>query len=149
MTFRTHTPRISMEDTALEIAIKMSGGNPGAMTVLMELLLNNAAIDPDSMLGQFGSIFTLDSLGIYESDIWILYKDICKQNITHTIAVLRAVQLGMLLSSELLAQLKANVPALDVDGLYKQVVERLPAFDPENREMVASVGSQLANINKE
>ena len=89
-----HTERIKCEDDVVTICHKLSEGNPGALNVMMQMLSGTAKIDPDAALGPFAHLLNLDTFGIYGSKIWILYKDICCENIVHTITVLRAVQLG-------------------------------------------------------
>lgn len=99
----------------------MADGNPGALKVCCELLKRGEEIDPDSLLGGLGNILSLDSAGIYGEHIWILYKDICGEDLVKMCAVLRSRQLGFI--SDPLA-----VKPGEVDGLLAQVKERLPKF---------------------
>lgn len=71
--------RIGMNDSMMDIIIKMAGGNPGAMNVCMRMMTEAEDIDPDAVLGGTGAILMLDTFNIYESHIWILYNDICGQ----------------------------------------------------------------------
>lgn len=87
--------RIDIMDDLVTIVTKMSDGNPGAISVMMQLIKESESIDPDAAMGPLAHILDLDSYGIYGSHIWILYKDICGEDIVNTIAVLRAVQLGL------------------------------------------------------
>lgn len=66
----TQTKRLSESDDLKQSVIKMCDGNPGAINVMMGLHV------------EFGetAIFTIrkmDALGIYGSDIWLAYKDVC------------------------------------------------------------------------
>ena len=61
------TPNMSMMD----MLMVMSEGNPGALTVLMNMLS-----DPTGLL----KILSLDSLGIRGPKIWMLYKDCSGEN---------------------------------------------------------------------
>jgi hypothetical protein len=106
----------------------MSEGNPGALNVCINLLKEGERIDPDSMLGGIGPILALDSLGIYGSRIWILYKYICNQSLVLTIAVLRAVQLGFLKEETLKTAIEPHGREIEPLTLYNQVKERLPRF---------------------
>ena len=114
--------------------MKMSKGVPGAIVVLSNLLRDGATIDPDSCLGPLGPILSLDTLGVYGSNVWLLYKDICGENLSAMVMVLRAHQLGILPTRELLGALRAGnngrrrATGLDIAGLGKQVCERLPSF---------------------
>ena len=135
--------RIKLEDTTLDIIVKLSGGNPGAMVVCQKILDKGEEIDPDGVLGGLGILLMLDTFGIYEHRIWQLYKDVCKQNIVLTIAMLRSVQLGILVEEKLQYAIDNYGKGIDVDSLYKKIKERLPKFfdeliinDPESVSMV-------------
>lgn len=80
--------RIELRDNKSDIIVKMCDGNPGAMNVLTQLLYSNMPIDGLSL------ILMLDSIGIYGTDIYVLYSDICNCDIDNTVMVIRAVQLG-------------------------------------------------------
>jgi hypothetical protein len=58
----------------MSMAMKMSDGNPGALTVVMSIYQHVENIDPMGALGGFGPILSLDTLGIYGPDVWMLYK---------------------------------------------------------------------------
>lgn len=124
--------RINLGDSVMDIMMKMSDGNPGAIRVLMELFNKGAIIDPDDFLGGLGAILSLDTYGIYGSNIWILYKDICDEDIVKTLATLRAAQLGFFSIPELRSacsedSYEAKTP-IPVDDLLVKVKERLPKF---------------------
>lgn len=123
--------KLDLMDTTKDVAWKMSGGNPGALRVVMELMTEEADIDPDSALGALGSILSLDQMGIYGSEIWMLYKDVCGCDITKTIAVLRAHQLGFVSEGDIKHGINNWGEGLDVDDLLEQVKERLPDFGGE------------------
>ena len=130
--------RIQLTDSTLDVITKMSEGNPGALTVIMQLL-SSEKIDPDSALGGLGNILSLDSYGIYGSDIYIFHNDICDRKINKMIAVLRAVQLGFFSSHKLRTacakQDRSGKNDVPVDILYQMVKEALPNFDKNNNEV--------------
>ena len=76
--------RLTLDDTVMTSIMKLAEGNPGAMRVCSEIMKNGEKIDPQGM-GGFGSLLSIDSLGIYGSRIWLLYKDICRENLVYTI----------------------------------------------------------------
>lgn len=121
--------RIELNDTIMSMVMKIIEGNPGAISVCMDLINENARIDPDSALGEIGSILALDTLGIYGSRIWMLYKDVCGEDITKTIGLLRANQLGFLSETVLNDGINNRGNGIDLDNLLEQVKERLPNFD--------------------
>lgn len=81
--------RIEPRDNKWDIVVKMCERNSGAMNVLNQLLFSNMPIDGLSLIS------TLDSLGIYGTDIYVLYNDICNSDIDKTVMVIRAVQLNL------------------------------------------------------
>lgn len=93
--------RITLDDTFITAAMKLSGGNPGALNVVMSLYQEGGNIDPDDVFGGLGQLLSLDSHGIYESEIWMLYKDVCDQDLTKVVLLLRACQLGALSERDL------------------------------------------------
>ena len=124
--------RIEMNDSVLDIFVKMGEGNPGAMTALMQLI-GDAKTDPDSAFGGFGAILLLDSFEIYGTDIYVLWSDICDRDIVKTQAVLRACQLGLLPSNTLKdachRQDYSGRSMIPVADLYDKVKAELPNFD--------------------
>ena len=127
--------RIQLTDNTISAITKMSDGNPGAVTVLMELLNEGGKIDPDDFMGGLGSVLALDTLGIYGSSIWVLYKDVCGQEVNKMIAVLRSHQLGFISGNLIFQASDERIKSrelIDVDSLYSKVKERLPRFDNLN-----------------
>lgn len=62
---------IELKTTAIDLAVLMSEGNPGAATVLGRLMQN----DKD-----FPLILNLDDMNIRGTQIWIGYKDFCGED---------------------------------------------------------------------
>ena len=89
------TSRINLSDTFMTAMMKMSDGNPGAITALMALSTAKPTVDPESAMGPYAPLLSLDTHQIYGSAIWILYKDVCKQDARTMLMLLRAVQLGL------------------------------------------------------
>ena len=79
----------------------MAEGNPGALSVMMELYKITPEIDSMNLLGGLGTILLLDTFEIYGPRIWMLYKDFCQENIEKTLFVLRACQMGIMSQCEL------------------------------------------------
>lgn len=121
--------RIELTDTSMSATMKICEGNPGAMSVCVELFKNGDKIDPDAALGGLSCLLSLDTHSIYGSHIWMLYKDVCGENITKTIAVLRSVQLGFLSEEKLHAAIINRGDGIDVENLYDRVKIQLPKFD--------------------
>lgn len=125
--------RITFSDSTKSAIIKMVEGNMGAMSACMSLLKEAERVDPQNMMGGISYILSLDNNGIYGTDIYVLWSDICDKDTTKMIAVLRAVQLG-LFSGKVLAdachrQDYSGRTMVPVDELYIKVKERLEQFD--------------------
>ena len=67
-------PRVSLMDTMQEVLYKMSEGNPGGLTVMINLLKSDA-------VEGFMYLLDLDDMGIYGSKIWLAYKDVCREDL--------------------------------------------------------------------
>lgn len=124
----THKERIQLEDSNMDILLKMAEGNPGALNVCARLLVEGSEIDPQSFAGGLGAILHMDSLGIYGPSIWMLYKDVCKEDLEMTMAILRATQLGLLLRKDLLQVIDNHGEGLDLPDILAKVKGELKCF---------------------
>lgn len=126
------TSRITLQDDAITIIHKISEGNPGAVTVLMLLLKHNKRIDPQSWMGPLGTIIYLDTHGIYGSKIWILFKDVCKQDIVMLVALFRAIELDIISSTVVkdVIDRKQGV-SIDLPTILEAVKRNLEHFNTE------------------
>jgi hypothetical protein len=120
--------RITLQDDAMSAVVKMVEGNPGAATVCTGILKQGQHIDPDAMMGGLGTILWMDTLEIYGSKIWMLFKDVCGEDLTKMLGLLRAVQLGLLSKPDLNAAILNCGQGIDVDELLEQVKAHLPNF---------------------
>ena len=127
--------RIELSDNILNIATKLSEGNPGALTVCMELHSMEPEIDKDSALQGIGSLLSLDTYSIYGADIWMLYKDVCGEDIEKTIAILRSCQLGFITPEILKHAIAHYGEGIILDTLIKQIKDRLPNFGKKTQEV--------------
>ncbi len=66
--------RITLDMSVMDAAIAISEGNPGAASVCGQLLQ-----DPSGM--GLLDLCHLDDMALYGPNIWIGYKDICKEDI--------------------------------------------------------------------
>jgi len=123
--------RLVLSDTVRDMIIKLAEDNPGAIRVCSEIFEAGEKIDRDSFHGGFSTLLNLDSLEIYGANIWLLYKDVCNEDITLTIAVLRAWQLGLVSKDKLKHAVEHYGEGIDVQGLYEKVKERLSKFKPK------------------
>lgn len=82
--------------TVKEAIIKLSEGVPGAIVVLLRVVEESPALDPDDAFSGWGPLISLNNAGIYGSRIWLLWKDVCGERMINFLAMLRAHQLGMI-----------------------------------------------------
>jgi hypothetical protein len=124
--------RIQLEDNMMDVFMKMSDGNPGAMNVIMRIMEETKLIDPQSAFEGMGVILQLDELEIYADRIWMLFKDVCRENIVFTIGLLRAVQLGLVPRVDLTYAIDNRGDGLDVLDIMHKVRLHLTQFKKEN-----------------
>jgi hypothetical protein len=118
--------RLKLNDSMMDVAIKMGEGNPGGLRVVCDLIKDQET-DPDSALQGLGAVLSLDTLGLYADKIWMLYKDVCGEDLAVMKGVLRAWQLGFLTKEKLVGAVNGGDP-LPLDELRELVTARLPNF---------------------
>lgn len=120
--------RLDLTDSIVSMIVKMAEGNPGAATAMSAMVEKGYGIDPQAWGGGISAVFCLDSWGIYGHRIWMLYKDVCGQNVEKTLAVIRACQLGLLGVSALNHAIDNRGDGIDVADLMMLVKGHLPEF---------------------
>ena len=125
--------RIELEDSQLDVMMKMSEGNPGALTAMMDIIKEHESIDPQAVMGGLGAILILDNWGIYGSSIYVLWNDKCNRDVRTMLMLIRATQLGFFSQSRL-QQLAADqmrdiaMPDEEIEELDRKVCEALDQF---------------------
>ena len=125
--------RIKLHMSGTDVIQVMMDGNPGGMSVMLKLMENTKTLDPQAAMGPMHHILSLDTLELYGPAIWVLFKDVCGEDIEKVIAVLRGWQLGIVSDVSIQANVRKvmemNGPSeLDVDEILLQVKDRLPEF---------------------
>lgn len=123
--------RLTLDMTLVAATLALAEGNLGALKACLELAAVAPTVDPDGGLGAFGPLLTLDELGLYGSDVWVLHSDLCGRDPVLTLAVLRAWQLGLVDRETVRAAVTAGRdrgPTLDPQGLLERVRLVLPEF---------------------
>ena len=128
--------RINLHMNTMDMILAMVDGNPGALNVCMQIIEEGTLIDPDNAFGFIGNVLLLDTFGIYGSDIWVFYKDICREEILNVFTYLRAIQLGITGLENLRLTIDAvrnfeRPQGVDFTDLYNKVKEKLPNFNKE------------------
>lgn len=127
-----HAERLDGTKSLMDNIMAMAEGNPGALKVCVSLLKRGKNIDPDDLFEGFGTLMALDTLGIYSYRIWMLYSDVCGEDLVKLVAIARAWQLGQLLgaSKEAINHAIDNRGAgLDLDAIMVAVQRELPSFN--------------------
>jgi len=120
--------RIDLMDSFNDIIYKISEGNPGALNVLLQSLTAVKDVDPDCALGALGPALLLDTFGIYGSNIWVLYKDCCYQDIRLFWACLRGLQLGFVTEAEIDDAILNNGKGFEPKIILRKIRKELPDF---------------------
>lgn len=90
--------KIKLNDSMMDVMMKMSEGNPGALTFLMEMMRKqNWYGGADS----FTAILSFDTIGLYGSELYMLWNDCCNRDLTQVELVLRNWQMGELSVDEI------------------------------------------------
>lgn len=112
--------KITSDMNMMDMMMVMSEGNPGALTVLMQMTQ-----DPRSIL----DILLLDSLGIRGSKIWMLYSDSCGKNARKFNRTLMVLRSGAYTQEEIQGNLGLcyAMPFLD-DSIQ---IEGIPSYDED------------------
>lgn len=118
--------RLKLEMSFNDALFALSEGNPGAINVLMDAFRNADTIDPEGM-GAWGFLLNLDLFEIYGSRIWVLFKDLCGENLARTIAMVRSVQMGVISKDDLYGML-AGESSLNPTDVAARLKEKLPSF---------------------
>lgn len=114
---------VQIQDSLQEIVIKMSEGNPGGLTVLMEILGEKGAkIDPYA--DPFALVLMLDTLNLRGHKLWDLHKHVSEFDMRRTLAAIRAVQLGLFEEKKL----HEAVDKREALNLIEDVQKELPNF---------------------
>lgn len=133
-----HETRLTLDDDIKTMAIKLCDGVIGALAVIKETIVRGPEIDPDSAMGPFNGMLGFDSYGIYGTSIWKLHKYVCGEDITNTLAVLRAAQLGTITKSDIHRAIQGEM--LDVAAVLSKVQEQLPHFAKKEPRDVSAFG---------
>ena len=79
---------LELSDTPMDIILKMSERNPGGLNVVMSIL-DLPPEDVDHFMGPMGLLLDLDDMNIRGSQIWLAYKDHCKEDLPTLVKAIR------------------------------------------------------------
>jgi hypothetical protein len=90
--------KIKLQDTMMDVMVKMSEGNPGALTCLMGMMQKS---DWYGGMDSLAAILSFDTIGLYGSNLYMLWNDCCDRDLTKLELVLRNWQMGNLSAEEI------------------------------------------------
>lgn len=99
--------RLNGSNGIMEIATKMSEGNPGALQAIMQFARNPI----DFML-----LLACDSIGLYGSQLYMLWNDCCGRDMRKVRTVLKAWERGKVTAEEILQHVSGG-RGMPFDGL--------------------------------
>ena len=126
-------PVLKLTDSMMDIITKMSGGNPGALTVVMDLSNKAKEIDPDSADPFLLTLMLLDDRDIRGTDLYVLWNDNCFRDTRKFLVLVRAHQFGFLTKERFLRAAKDQTRTHvfseeEITDLDAKVCEALPNF---------------------
>lgn len=127
--------KIQLTDSVLDVMVKMSEGNPGAVNALSVMLKEGKTIDPQGFMGGLGVILLLDTWGIYGSSIYVLYNDKCDRDIRKMLLLMRAGQLGLF-------------PVTKIKKMAHDQAYKINLTDEEWKDIDDKVCAQLVEFQK-
>lgn len=108
--------RLNVFGTIQENFIAFAGGNPGALTVLFEL-----SKKVGDRIGLF--LLTLDRMGLYESQLYMLWNDCCERNINKVIKILELYEKEIITQKDIDERVKNVGYGKSFDDLIKESEE--------------------------
>ena len=131
MAIKPGKERIKLNMNVEQVIVTMCDNTIGAVSVLSQVMKHADLIDPNNMPHGLGFMLICDSYGIYGSDIWMLYKDACQEDIGKMMLAVRATQLGFITESQLKASFGGRYHK-ERDSEGELVVTEQYTFDVED-----------------
>lgn len=117
--------RIKTGDSIKDVIMNMSERNIGASFVVTCLTVYGGEIDSSNVLGGMGNLLTLDLNGIYGSRIWMLFKDVCNEDLVNMVIVIQAVQLGIIPIDVLNHAIDNYGDGIDIKAITEEVCSQV------------------------
>lgn len=121
-------------DSLQDVMVNLSQGNPGALTAMVGIVKNHQDLGPLAMFGGRGPLMALDMMGIYGSEIYILWNDICKRNLRRFCALIAA-------------DFSYVLPRKDIKKMARTGEDTLT--ENQWKELETEVCERIGNFNKE
>lgn len=92
---------ITKSDTLESAILNLADGVGAAIEILAAIVNQGPDNDLEAKAGGIGYLLLLDEIGIYGTDIYILYRDKCQSDLKRLLLLLRATRQGVYSASKL------------------------------------------------
>ena len=89
--------KIKITDTMYDIIIKLSEGNPGALSFLFEII-KYYGNDQANLIADF---LIIDNMRLYGSYLYMLWNDCCNRDVKKSLEVIKGYRLGHIKDSDI------------------------------------------------
>lgn len=94
--------KIKMNDSVQDIVLKMSEGNPGALTTCLEII----KAKNNDIVQSIPIFLTLDNMELYGSYLYMLWNDCCSRNIDDVLRVICCFAEGKITKNDIEERIK-------------------------------------------
>ena len=94
--------KIKMSDSVQDIVLKLSVGNPGALTTCFEII----KAKNNDIVQSFPIFLTLDNMKLYGSYLYMLWNDCCGRNIEDVFDVIDGFKTGKITEKDINERIK-------------------------------------------
>lgn len=145
-----YNPRIEYENNYLDITMRISEGNPGALSVIKKILWAHEEFFPVEPMNM---VLVLDEIGVYGGALWNLGEYVCKgQDMSILSLILYNYNYGKLTREVLIDHIKKREP---FEKLYSRdelemdnIKHKEPIIEKERHDKLVSE-SQIYELEKE
>lgn len=89
--------KLGLTDSLQDIIIKLSEGNPGAMSFIFEIIKYQEN-NPIKLVEEF---LTIDSMHLYGSHLYMLWNDCCNRDVEKSLKIIKGYRLGNIKDSDI------------------------------------------------
>ena len=126
------------EDSIIQCITKLADGNPGAASCLCRLLEITFENPHNLPINGANMLLLLDRWGIYGTDIYVLWNDICDGDFVKVLELLSATYLNLLNPSVLVdacsRQDRSGKSLINIDQVVRNTKTFFPYFDNLERQ---------------
>ena len=126
------------EDSIIQCVTKLADGNPGAASCLCRLLEITFKNPHNLPINGANMLLLLDRWGIYGTDIYVLWNDICDGDFVKVLELLSATYLNLLnpavLADACSRQDRSGKSLINIEQVVRNTKTFFPYFDNMERQ---------------